>query len=133
PGVPVIGRNISPLYPMVKRLPEPVVLIEFPFGEQAYDIQAVFFAGFHRRPLVNGYSGFFPERYGDRVASLAPAPPKPGDARRALLASGATHALVHQRAFTDGRGQDIVRWLTSLGAHTLATNDDDVLLQLNLK
>jgi hypothetical protein len=133
PGVPVIGRNINPLYPMVKRLPGPVVLIEFPFGEQAYDIQAVFFAGFHRRLLVNGYSGFFPESYGDRVAALAPAPANPEAARQALVESGATHALVHQRAFPDGRGHDIVRWLSSLGAQILATNDDDVLLQLNLK
>jgi hypothetical protein len=133
PGVPVIGRNINPLYPMVKRLPGPVVLIEFPFGEQAYDIQAVFFAGFHRRPLVNGYSGFFPESYGDRVAALAPAPANPEAARQALVESGATHALVHQRAFPDSRGHDLVRWLTSLGAQLLATSDDDVLLQLNLK
>jgi hypothetical protein len=133
PGVPAVGRNINPLYPMVKRLPGPVVLIEFPFGEQAYDIQAVFFAGFHRRLLVNGYSGFFPESYGDRVAALAPAPANPEAARQALVESGATHALVHQRAFPDGRGHDIVRWLTSLGAQILATNDDDVLLQLNLK
>jgi hypothetical protein len=118
---------------MVKRLPGPVVLIEFPFGEQAYDIQAVFFAGFHRRPLVNGYSGFFPESYGDRVAALAPAPANPEAARQALVESGATHALVHQRAFPDSRGHDLVRWLTSLGAQLLATSDDDVLLQLNLK
>ncbi|HKW02376.1 MAG TPA: hypothetical protein VJN96_21310 [Vicinamibacterales bacterium] len=133
PGVPVIGRNINPLYPMVKKLPGPLVLIEFPFGEQAYDIQAVFFAGFHRRPLVNGYSGFFPENYGDRVSALAPAPANPEAARQALVDSGATHALVHLRAFTDGRGHEIVRWLTSLGAQILATSDDVVLLQLNLK
>ena len=133
PGVPAIGRDMNPLYPMVKRLPGSVVLIEFPFGEQAYDIQSVFFAGFHRRPLVNGYSGFFPENYGDRVASLAPAPANPDVARQALVASGATHAIVHQRAYPDGRGAEIVRWLTSMGAQILATNDDDVLLQLNLR
>jgi hypothetical protein len=133
PGVPVIGRNISPLYPIVKSLPEPVVLVEFPFGEPAYDIQAVFFAGFHRRPLVNGYSGFFPESYEARVAALAPAPANPELAREALIASGATHAIVHERAYLDGRGAAVVRWLTSLGAQVVATTGGDTLLQLNLR
>lgn len=133
PGLPSIGRTVSPLYPMVKSLPGTVVLIEFPFGEQAYDIQAVFFAGFHRRPLVNGYSGFFPESYGDRVAALAPAPANPDAAREALISSGATHAIVHERAYIDGRGAAIVRWLTSLGAQVVARTDNDTLLQLNLR
>ena len=31
-----------------------VVVIEFPFGEPAYDIMATFYAGYHRKPLVNG-------------------------------------------------------------------------------
>ena len=94
---------------------------------------AVFFAGFHRRPLVNGYSGFFPESYGDRVAALAPAPDNPDAARQALIASGATHAIVHERAYIDGRGSAIIKWLTSIGAQVVATTGNDTLLQLNLR
>ncbi len=130
PGLPAIGKNLNPLYEMVKALPGHVVLIEFPFGEEAYDIQATFYAGFHRRPLVNGYSGFFPPGYAERATVLAQAPANPDVVRRSLATSGATHALVHQGAFPDGRGQAIVGWLESIGATRIGQSGLDVLLQL---
>ena len=130
PGVPAIGRNLSPLYGMVKSLPGRVVLIEFPFGEEAYDIQATFFAGVHRRPIVNGYSGFFPPGYAERSTVLAQAPDNPEAVRQSIASSGATHALVHQAAFPDGRGRAIVSWLESIGATPIGQSGLDVLLQL---
>jgi hypothetical protein len=130
PGVPAIGKNLNPLYAAVKSLPGDVVLIEFPFGEEAYDIQATFYAGLHRRPIVNGYSGFFPPGYAERATVLSAAPENPDTVRRSLASSGATHALVHQGAFPDGRGQAIVSWLESLGATKIGQSGLDVLLQL---
>jgi hypothetical protein len=130
PGVPAIGKNLNPLYAAVKSLPGDVVLIEFPFGEEAYDIQATFYAGLHRRPIVNGYSGFFPPGYAERASVLSEAPENPDTVRRSLASSGATHALVHQGAFPDGRGQAIVSWLESLGATKIGQSGLDVLLQL---
>jgi len=59
----VTGSRISPLYTLIRDSPSHPVLIEFPFGESGYEIQAAFYAGYHRRPIVNGYSGFFPEDY----------------------------------------------------------------------
>ncbi|MFI5179322.1 MAG: hypothetical protein ACHQO8_12190 [Vicinamibacterales bacterium] len=125
-----VGRDISPLYRMIKSLPDRVVLIEFPFGEPAYDIQAVFYAGYHRRPIVNGYSGFFPPGYFERVTPLSQAPDNADAARQALASSGATHALVHEGAFPDGRGKDIIRWLESSGGRVVGTSNTDTLLQL---
>ena len=133
PGVPRVGRDINPLYRMVKTLPGSVVLVEFPFGEPAYDIRAVFYAGYHRRPLVNGYSGFFPAHYGDFEAVLGPAPADPDAVRRVLVSSGATHAVVHTWAYPDGRGDRIVAWLISQGAQTIGTAEMDTLLQLNFR
>ena len=70
PDPPAVGRRMNPIYRVVRQLPEATVLVEFPFGEPAYEIFAVFYAGDHRRKLVNGYSGFFPRSYTDRVAAL---------------------------------------------------------------
>ncbi|HUL74197.1 MAG TPA: hypothetical protein VLT86_13905 [Vicinamibacterales bacterium] len=130
PRAVTIGRDINPLYRMIKNLPDRVVLIEFPFGEPAYEIQAVFYAGYHRRPIVNGYSGFFAPGYFERATVLSQAPDDPDAARQTLAASGATHALVHEGAFPDGRGKAIIRWLEALGARVEATSNTDTLLVL---
>ena len=64
----------TPIYREIKALPDPVVLAELPFGEPAYDVLAVFYAGHHRRPLLNGYSGFFPQSYLERAPILRACP-----------------------------------------------------------
>ncbi len=130
PGVPAVGRSLNPLYRIVATSPDPVVLVEFPFGEPAYDIQATFFAGIHRRSLVNGYSGFFPPAYGDLSSALGPAPADPDAARQALASSRATHALVHEGAFPDGRGRAITAWLISIGGRPIGTSGLDTLVEL---
>src|SRR6185503_13322725 len=95
PEPPAVGRRMNPIYRVVRQLPESAVLIEFPFGEPAYEILAVFYAGDHRRPLVNGYSGFFPRSYLDRAGALKDVTANPQRAADVLRATGATHALVH--------------------------------------
>src|SRR5262249_50662967 len=45
-----MGSHVGPIYQWVKSEPGPIALIEFPFGEPAYDILAAFYAGYHRRP-----------------------------------------------------------------------------------
>ena len=109
----------------VADLPEPVVLIEFPFGEPAHDIVAMYYAGQHRRPLVNGYSGFFPERYHHRAGGLHQPLSDVERATRWLVDSGATHAVVHEAWFADGLGADVSAWLTSLGARLMLSDGSD--------
>ena len=84
PPRPASGSRLPPIYRDVMALPDPVVLAEFPFGEPAYDVLAVFYAGHHRRPLLNGYSGFFPRSYLERAPILR-ALPDGGD--RAAMSS----------------------------------------------
>jgi len=124
------AREMGPLYQFIRDDPDPVVLIEFPFGDSAYDILATYYAGFHRRPLVNGYSGFFPETYLRRVTFLDHIPFDLETATKAVQSSGATHAIVHEAAFPDGRGHEITDWLTSTGGKVLATYGADKLIQL---
>jgi hypothetical protein len=125
-----MGEEISPLYRLIRDEPGKVALIEFPFGEAPYEILATFYAGYHRRPLVNGYSGFFPESYLRRRNFLSGIPFDLEAATRSLRSSGATHALVHEAAFTRGRGKEISQWLTSIGAQLVATHGTDKLFLL---
>jgi len=124
------AETMSPLYRTLRDTPGKVALIEFPFAEPAYEILATYYAGFHRRPLVNGYSGFFPEDYLRRATFLTHIPFDLDAATRAVQSSGATHALVHQAAFPDGRGHEVTDWLVSTGATITGTFGADKLLTL---
>jgi hypothetical protein len=124
------GREMGPLYQYVRDAPGQVVLIEFPFGDPAYEILATYYAGYHRRPLVNGYSGFFPESYLRRATFLDHIPSDLETAYKAVQSSGATHALVHEAAFENGRGHEITDWLLGNGARVVGTYRSDKLLQL---
>ena len=100
-----------------KRRTGKFVLIEFPFGEPAYEILATFYAGYHRKPLVNGYSGFFPEGYLRRVdvPAVHPVRPRRGDEGALDRPARRTRSCT-KRAFPDGRGHEITDWLVSTGA-----------------
>lgn len=124
------GREMGPLYQYVRDAPGQVVLIEFPFGEPAYEILATYYAGYHRRPLVNGYSGFFPESYLRRATFLDHIPFDLETAYKAVQSSGATHALVHEAAFKNGRGHEMTDWLLANGARIVASYGTDKLLAL---
>ena len=130
PAPPASGRRLPPIYAQVRDLSGDPVLVEFPFGDPAYDILAAFHAGHHRRPLVNGYSGFFPPSYTERAAALRHAPDEPDRGAAALKASGATHVVVHLNAYPDNRGQRIVEWLLSLGATPVSQDNADRLFAL---
>jgi hypothetical protein len=124
------GRRVSPIYRVIRDLPAKVVLAEFPFGDPAYEVRAVYYAGYHRRPIVNGFSGFFPPDYGRRAAYLADALTRPAEAAEWLRESQATHALVHEGAYLDNRGPEVSAWLESLGARPVTRSGDDVLYVL---
>ena len=123
PTTLVTGRAVSrTIYHVVRTLPDPVVLIEFPFGEPALDLQAMYYAGYHRRSLLNGYSGYFPPSYHQRAAGLSDVLSDPAGAAATLSASGATHALVHEESYAAGTGRDVSAWLESLGARIAAAD-----------
>ena len=126
----VTGPRVSPLYTLIRDSPSKPVLIEFPFGEPAYEIQAAFYAGYHRRPIVNGYSGFFPEDYMKRATFLVGIPKDLDAATKAVRHSMATMALVHEHAFLDGRGQEISDWLLRIGARQIAIDGTNKLFAL---
>jgi len=122
-----VGSALPPLYKAIRDTPEGAVLVEFPFGIAAWDIQAVFYAGYHRQKLVNGYSGFFPDSQRHLIDVLNLRIRDPQAAWRGLLGSGATRVLVHEAAFTEARRHEVADWLLAQGAKELLTDGTDRL------
>lgn len=122
--------TMGAVYERVRDLPNGTVLAEFPFGSDPFDIQATFYAGFHRKPLINGFSGFFPLSYRTRALTLGYDPGDRDAAWQTLMASGATHVVVHESAYFEGKGEGISNWLRGAGAKELVANGSDRLFAL---
>jgi hypothetical protein len=148
PALPFTVNGVSPLpdfttpearvYPP-SRVPEiyravprdrPVVLAELPIGQQDYDLRAMFYSIAHHARLLNGYSGFFAPHYPQLALALSDVPRHPEPAWNALQTSGATHVLVHERAWLDDQGPKTTAMLATLGAREIARAGTDVLMQM---
>lgn len=124
------GVDLPPVYKVLRDEPAPVVLIEFPFGSHAWDLHSMFYAGYHRRPLVNGYSGFFPESQRDLVRALSQVDTDPETAWRALNDTRATHVLVREGGFLDSRRTIVSDWLRARGATEVLVDGSDRLFTI---
>jgi hypothetical protein len=131
-GLPLgVAGRLPPIYRVIRDLPGEVVLLELPIGDAALDTAATFYAGVHRRPLVNGFSGFWPERYFRRAHLLMRAPEDPPEAMSMLEEDGVTHVLVHEAAIDDGRGPGLSAWLHNAGARIIFEDAGDKLFQVD--
>ena len=118
------------VYDAIAAAPDGTVVVEFPFGDPASEIDYTFFAGGHRKPIVNGYSGYFPAHYIALVAQLSHLPDAGAEAWNALASSGATHAIVHEGADLRG-GRTRSEWLQRHGARQIMQSGSDRLFQLH--
>ncbi|MEQ1572842.1 MAG: hypothetical protein ABL993_01215 [Vicinamibacterales bacterium] len=115
------------VYARVAALPAGAVLLEVPLGDPDWDVRAVYYAATHWRPLVNGYSGFFPPSYALLTLALTD-PDRDGDLSWSVLqASGATHVIVHERAFRQPEAEQLTLWLRNRRAIELFRDGTDVL------
>ncbi|MBZ5556116.1 MAG: discoidin domain-containing protein [Acidobacteriia bacterium] len=55
--------GLPPRMPLLESAADRAVVLELPAGNPSYDLQAMYRAMYHGRPLVNGYSGYFPPHY----------------------------------------------------------------------
>jgi hypothetical protein len=106
------------------------VLAEFPFGEEQYDLRYMVYSAAHWRPLLNGYSGGFPRSYAVNRAGLGRVLDDPDTAWQVLASSGATHVIVHEGIYQEGRGARVSAWLASHGARDVAAFGEDRLFEL---
>jgi len=132
---PPPARLIAPggpprIYQEVRALPAQAVLAEFPFGEEQYDLRYMVYSATHWRPLLNGYSGGFPRSYAVNRAGLGRVLDDPDTAWRVLASSGATHVIVHEGIYQEGRGARVSAWLVARGAREIAAFGEDRLFEL---
>jgi hypothetical protein len=118
------------VYKEVARLPADTVLAELPLGESDFDLRAMFYSTVHWRPLVNGYSGFYPPHYGRLALAVSDVARFPEAAVDALRAQGATHVIVHEGAYLEKRGPETSEALRQRGAAELFRDGSDVLFRL---
>jgi hypothetical protein len=130
PQPPASGRATPAIYQFIRDFSGPIALLELPFGDPAYELMAVFYAGHHRKPIVNGYSGWFPRNYRRNVGPLRDVLEDPDRAHRALRRTEATHVLVHEAAWPSDQGQQVSAWLAGLGASPVTTSGSDRLFEL---
>ncbi len=129
PWSSVSRLNEGPLaYRHLVTMPDDTVVIELPFGDQAWDLRYVYYAGLHGKRIVNGYSGYFPEGYRARAARLSNLWSDREAAWQAVTTSGATHALLHVDAYKAPEGPAVASWLTTQGARVVASYDGGDML-----
>jgi hypothetical protein len=109
--------DLPAVYRYVERLPTASALVELPFGEVAFETRYMFYATFHWRRLVNGYSGGSPDDYGLWAERFKEILSEPDGAWQALLDSRATHLIVHEGSYADNQGGLISAWALARGAH----------------
>jgi hypothetical protein len=123
-----IARALS-VYEAMAGMPKGI-LLELPFGAVGWDIQYMHAQSRHGWPLINGYSGHYPPGFA-RTVMVRDALTSPDVAWRALGTSGATHALVHEWAFSSlRRGKRTSKWLLDSGAQLVLRSGDDALYRL---
>jgi len=129
-----VGDKVPPIYADVASLPASAVLVELPMPlrdrDESDEAAAVYFSSFHRRRIVNGYSGNAPAGY--RVVREA-LDAFPSEATFALLRDlGVEYVLIHARGYRAPKGEEMLRDLERFAgaAAPVAERDGDHLLRL---
>ncbi len=156
PSVPVPqNQSIPDVYEWIKRQPEPMILAELPvrlfykgtlMEDQLYtpyeslretdtyavETYRVYFSSFHKKRIVNGYSGFLPDSYNRLAESLESFPNE--SAVRALQRVGVTHAVVHLWQYENENKGATLKALEKSPLLTLVYDkDDDLVYEIHQK
>jgi hypothetical protein len=124
------GPEVPPVYGFLSRLPATAVVLELPFGETNYELRYMFYSTTHWRRLVNGFSGGFPPSYLQRMQTLRRPLVEPDEAWRAVVKSGATHVVVHDRYFRPPDAVEVGTWLERHGAVAVASFGADRVFEI---
>jgi hypothetical protein len=113
------------LYAYLAHLPRGVVA-QFPMPRPGspphHDPRYMYMSTFHWMPLVNGYSGFFPPSYLERLEKLATFPDPQSVA--VLRNDGVRYVVVHADGYPPGTREVIVERLMLLGLRPMADFQD---------
>lgn len=99
-------KKFPAIYSPVRNLPTDAVLIELPMPieplERGHEALPMFYSTFHRKKLVNGYSGYVPPGYVVISESMEEFPSP--ETFRLLEDLGVSYILVHTRGFRPEKG-----------------------------
>jgi hypothetical protein len=113
------------LYSVLARLPRGVVA-EFPMPlprqPPHHDPRFAYMSTFHWMPLLNGYSGFYPASYMNRLRILARFPDKRSLAELEWLR--VKYVIVHSDGYPPGQRERIVERLLELGVRGIGHYED---------
>ncbi len=118
------------VYRLLKTLPADTVIAELPFGPEAWELRAVYYASVHDHPVLNGYSGGIPGGYYRTLALLTMPLRRPDQAWECLVRNRVTHVIVHQAAYVHGEVLELDAWLSAHGARRLDAFGNDALYEL---
>lgn len=86
------------------------------------DPRYAYMSTFHWKPLVNGYSGFYPRSYLMRLARMESFPNL--TTVESLKRDDVRYLVIHEDGYPEGERQRIVERLMSLGVKRLAEFED---------
>jgi hypothetical protein len=110
-----------PLYEFLAHQPDGVVA-EFPIF-LAHDARYAYMSMFHWKPLVNGYSGYLPPSYVERIRRLFRMPDPDGLAQ--LRADGVRYVIIHEGSYkVPTEAGNIMAMLEREGARPIARLND---------
>ena len=118
-------NDAPPLYRVLARLP-PGIVIEFPTPKPGtppyHDPRFTYLSTFHWKPLLNGYSGFYPPSYLRRLVRLADFPDEASVA--SLRRENVTYVIVHEDGYRAGEYAQVLEHLLRLGLTPVAEGPD---------
>lgn len=139
-------QSIPGVYTWIQEQAEPMILAELPIalfyhgntmedqlyksyamlhGSDVYALETyrVYFSVFHKKRMINGYSGFLPESYNKLAETLEGFPSE--FSIKSLQEIGVTHAIVHIGQYENKKRDDVVKALNNSSLLTLAYSIDD--------
>ena len=126
--------EFPPVYAWLAGRSDVRALLELPWRApgptpELRDIPIMYLGTRHWRPLVNGYSGYFPEHY-QWLRQRCCWPVPQGEALAALRRWGVTHVLVHRRELLRGQRRALRRWEGTAGVRRVYDRDGDTVFTL---
>ena len=123
----------SPVYRVLAKLPDPVIVAEFPMyrgGSLPRNAEYMLASTVHWKPIVNGYSGFRPASYRKLAELMRPFPQAP--TTDILRGIGVTHVIVHRARFGAG-GDALLEAMRASGEFDVVAADDETRLYALLR
>jgi len=150
-----LKNSIPDVYIWIRQQPEPMVLAELPVSlfyhgkimedqlnipydmlqksdTYALETYRVYFSAFHKKRILNGYSGFFTDSYNRLTETLENFPSE--DTILTMQKIGITHIIVHSMQYEPIKRKEILTLLTYSSLISLSySNSNDLVFMIHKK